>query len=340
MDGHARRNGRAQKVRFLILLAGLSVSRTRNARAIRRLRGHLEPVALLQSAKLKGLQMITGSRSQYQVSHTRHDVTHTPLSLFRGSYDPTPADTRSLTQVLSAITSDTYAHQITWLRTTLQRHGKGIYDHYKKLLDAVTFGGTFAPTRAKHHLTQPSGLVHLDYDGVHDVAGVKQVLCGGDTVAYSFVSPSGQGLKVGVHVGQVADDGAYKHAWQVVADHFERQYGIIADQSGKDVSRLCFVSWDPEAYVHFDAEVFRVATMITPPPPPIGTRQTPPPGNRREQYLRDAITRAVSLIASSRPPTRNRPGTRHRNRLRAARLLGGYVWQMRCASTLHISTAA
>jgi hypothetical protein len=261
-------------------------------------------------------------------------------SYFRGSYDPTPVDTRNLAAVLSAITSDTYAHQITWLRNTLRSHGKGIYDHYKKRLDAVTFGGTFAPTRAKDHLTQHSGLVHLDYDGVHDVAGAKAVLCAVPALAYAFISPSGCGLKVGVRVTPVSDDSAYKHAWQSVADHFEHQYGIMADSSGTDISRLCFVSWDPDAYVNLDAEVFPLplwpevftfesknsSPSVPPPRPPLPPpRPASPATDRRAHALQQAITRAVRLIEHSRPATPSTPGTRHRNRLKAARLLGGYV---------------
>jgi hypothetical protein len=251
----------------------------------------------------------------------------TRISCFRGGYDPTPTAHGSLAQVLTTIGSDAYESQITKLRYTLHRQGKGLYDHYKKLLNAATFGGTFSPTRGKETLLQHSGLVHLDYDHVCDLAHVREVLCGAPTVAYVFVSPSGHGLKVGVHVAQVADDASYKHAWQVVSDHVASQYGLEADPTGKDISRLCFMAWDPDAYVHLDAEVFVVPPLVVPPPPTPATRHTStsPTGDRRDTYLQQAIARAIKLIENSRPPTNGTPGTRHRNRLRAAMLLGGYV---------------
>jgi VirE N-terminal domain len=256
-----------------------------------------------------------------------HTTAH--VSCFRGAYDPIPTAQNSLAQVLHTIVSDTCKHQIMTLRNTLHRHGKAIYDCHKKLLNAFTPCGMFAPTRAKHHLRQHSGLVALDFDGVRDVAGAKQVLCGVPGVVYIFTSPSGCGLKAGVHVAQVTDDASYKYSWKVVADHFEHQYGLEADRSGSDISRLSFVSWDPQAYINLDADVFPILPMPVPlPQPPAPAVRYGPistPGNRREAYLQPAITRAIALINSSRPPTQGIPGTRHHNRLKAARLLGGYV---------------
>jgi hypothetical protein len=279
--------------------------------------------------------MINDSHLTYQTSLPSPDSTNPLLSFFHGSFDPTPTATLTLAQVLSKIASDIYEPQITKLRNALRNQGRGTYDFFKKLLDAVTFGGTFHPSRAKAHLIQHSGLVHLDFDGVPDVAGVKQVLCVGVGVSYCFLSPSAHGLKLGVRVEPVADDTQYKRAWQAVADHFERQYELIADPTGKDISRLCYVSWDPDAFFNPQPTLFHVPTlrqtgrntehMLTPPPPAPVTRASTPATGRRAYYLQQAINNAIALIESSRPQTRDRPGTRHLHRLRAANLLGGYI---------------
>jgi len=204
--------------------------------------------------------------------------------------------------------------------------GKGIYDHHKKTLQAFTFCGTFAPIRAKEHLIQHSGLVHLDYDGIPDVAHVLAVLCAGPAITYVFTSPSGCGLKVGVRVPVIDTDRQYKHAWQCVADFLEEHTGLIADPSGKDISRLCFVSYDPQTYINLHADVFPLPPMPTPIPSPApAVRFITRTGDRRHQYLQQAIDRAIRLIVESVPPTPASPGTRHRSRLKAARLLGGYV---------------
>src|SRR2546427_7172708 len=140
------------------------------------------------------------------------------VTLFKGSYDPRPTAIWTLEHALTAIREGDWQNQIEKLRRTLATHGQGIYAHYKKCLDAFTPCGTFDPTRAKDHLTQHSGLVHLDYDGVSDVADVLSVLCDVHGITYVFISPSGGGLKVGVRVPVIDTDRAYKHSWQCIAD--------------------------------------------------------------------------------------------------------------------------
>jgi hypothetical protein len=250
-----------------------------------------------------------------------------PINLFRGSSDPRPSKTLSLEQALRHIRHDTYRHQIESLRQALSTHGKPAYDEAKKHLDAYTFAGIFHHTRTKQHLLEHSCLVHLDYDGVTDVAQAKEVLCVGRTIAYIFTSPSGLGLKVGVHVPRVHDDTSYTHAWQCVADALEQHTGLVADPSGKDVSRLCFVSWDPDMYINLDAAVFPIPPIArqSPRPPAPAQPSTTEASDRRQQYVAHAVARAVKLIANSVPRSPGLPGTRHLARLKASRLLGGYV---------------
>ena len=249
------------------------------------------------------------------------------INLFHGSYDPRPAQTIPLAQALEHIRHGTYRQQIAGLRHALNLHGKPFYDGAKKQLDAYTFAGTFHQTRTKQHLLTHSGLVHLDFDGVTDVARAKAVLCVGPTVAYIFLSPSGLGLKVGVHVPLVADDLAYKHAWQHIADALEQHTGLVADPSGKDISRLCFVSWDPDMYINLDADVFPIPPLArqSPRPPEPTHPSLTDASERRQQYVDQAISRAVKLIANSSPASPGLRGTRHLARLKASRLLGGYV---------------
>jgi hypothetical protein len=84
----------------------------------------------------------------------------------------------------------------------------------KARLDAATFAGVFAPKRAKSTLVTHTGLVHGDIDHIADVPVTKHRLCGDVHVAYCFTSPSNAGVKLGVSCPPVADDAAYKAAWQ------------------------------------------------------------------------------------------------------------------------------
>lgn len=245
-----------------------------------------------------------------------------PVSLFHGATNAQPARTVPLGTVLTAIQTGAYRQPVERLRHLRVSHGQAAYNAAKQCLDAVTFGGTFAPKRSKTTLVQHSGFVHGDLDHLADVQAMKAVLCADDHTAYCFISPSGDGLKLGVPVAPVADDAAYKHAWQTLADYYQRSYGVTWDPSGKDLCRLCFLSWDPDLYVNHDAHLFAVPPPPTDPTPHPYTHCPPRsaiPSDRRDWYARQALDTAVRMIEASIP------GNRHQARTKAAYLLGGYV---------------
>jgi VirE N-terminal domain len=249
------------------------------------------------------------------------DLAHARVNLFPNSRTSTPTDAIPLEQALEAIRTGRYQSRVLAIRKTLDHQGKSAYDREKTHLPALTFAGTFAPSRGNAHLKQHTGIVHGDLDDVSDVDAVKDVLCQDPCTAYCFVSPSGNGLKLGVHVPLVTSDAGYKHAWQAVSDVYRQQYGVAWDVSGKDIARLCFVSYDPALYWNPDAEIFEV-------PPPPAMNPPPPPSTRRSGRVargsyqgaaERAVKTAVEMIEAA--PL----GTRHHTRVKAARLLGGYV---------------
>ena len=134
-----------------------------------------------------------------------------------------PSTTMPLGEALDAICEGVYAWQIARLRQLLQARGEEAYAQAKRHLPALTFAGTFAPTRAKHHLQQHSGVVHADLDHLSDLHAIKLTLMQEDPhVVYCFVSPRGDGLKYGVRITPVGTDEAYQHAWQVIAEDIAR----------------------------------------------------------------------------------------------------------------------
>ena len=111
--------------------------------------------------------------------------------------DAHPFRTVTIGAVLDAIRMGAYRAPIERLRYLRLAHGQAAYNTAKQRLDAVTFGGTFAPTRSKTTLVQQSGVVHGDLDHLDDVQATKQALCADAYTAYCFTSPGGDGLKVG-----------------------------------------------------------------------------------------------------------------------------------------------
>lgn len=233
-------------------------------------------------------------------------------------YNATPSATLSLGAVLDSIVDGTYAAAISRLRQLYAHHGEDAYTAAKRRLPQITFGGTFTPTRAKAHLTQHSGIVHADLDHLNGLQATKLHLMQDPHTVYCFGSPRGDGLKYGVRIAPVASDDAYRHAWQVLADTHLQQYAVTWDPSGKDVSRLSFVSWDPACYINPDAAVCAI-------PPPPAPKPTPVfmschwPSPRLQSAAQQALERAERLIAHA--PV----GSRHSARLKAAYLIGGYL---------------
>jgi hypothetical protein len=217
------------------------------------------------------------------------------VNLFANSFESTPSQTITLAQALARIRQGIYQAQISAVRTELGRDGKAAYDKAKARLPALTFGGNFAPSRGNAHLQRHTGIVHGDLDHLSDVAAVKQAICRDLCTVYAFVSPSGGGLKVGVHAPIVADNAGYKHAWHTVSRAYERRYGWCWDPSGKDISRLCFVSHDLDLFWNPAAEMFEV------PPAPNTEPRTPhrsvsKQGHRYEGYAERAIDTGVRMI--------------------------------------------
>jgi hypothetical protein len=235
-------------------------------------------------------------------------------------YDPTPSAELFLVDALDAITDGLYAAAIDEVRRVYTLQGEDAYRAAKQRLPQITFAGTFTPTRAKEHLVCHSEVCHADIDHLADLVDTKIRLQRDPHVLYVFTSPRGDGLKYGVRIAQVHSDEAYKHAWSVLAAAHQSAYGVTWDPSGKDICRLCFVSWDPACYVNPDAEVYPVpAPMVTPPPPAYAKPVTRFADDHRTRFAQRAITVAVRII------TEAPKGHQHYARLRAARLLGGYV---------------
>jgi len=241
------------------------------------------------------------------------------IQRFDDLYNKTPSAIVSLGSALSQIIDGTYRAAIERLRRIAMQYGGDRYKEAKSRLPQWTFGGTFAPDRAKANLTQHSGICHADIDHLANLDTTKRQLMADPQVLYCFTSPGGDGLKYGVRIPVVRNDDEYKHAWGYLADAHATAYQVTWDPSGKDISRLCFVSWDPACYVNPEAEICVIPPprMVTPPAPP--PRMFTVPHARREQYAQRGIATAVKIIAESVE------GGLHNARCRAAYLLGGYV---------------
>jgi hypothetical protein len=123
----------------------------------------------------------------------------------------------------------------------------------KKKLPAICFSGIF-PKRGDAYLKEHSGLICLDFDGYaknKDLLEDKENLSKNKFVYSVFVSPSGNGLKVLVKIP--ADPENHINYFNSLEKYFNSQY---FDKTSKNVSRVCYESYDALIYVNENSSVW------------------------------------------------------------------------------------
>lgn len=119
----------------------------------------------------------------------------------------------------------------------------------KKNLPAVMFSGSFSRRSSKNLVTH-SGMICMDVDKIDSPARKVDEMRFDPYIVAAFVSPSGNGLK---SIFAIPDDAKrHKESFEA-AKRYLSTYGLEADESGKDVSRLCFLSHDAEIHYAPDA---------------------------------------------------------------------------------------
>jgi hypothetical protein len=76
----------------------------------------------------------------------------------------------------------------------------------------------------------------------------------------SFISPSGNGLKILVKIDTPKAE--HKETFLKVQAHYESLLKLEIDKSGKDLTRLCFCSWDENLYLNENAKTFETENSV------------------------------------------------------------------------------
>ena len=137
---------------------------------------------------------------------------------------------------------------------------RGGWDANKKHIPCFTPSGTFR-IRCDWDLIDYSGIVVLDYDKVEKPDKLRDRLWESPFCMASFISPGGHGVKAFVRVNTSANHHA--SAWTQVREMFDALAGIKSDPSGRNLSRLCFVSSDVDCHYNLESKVFEVAEVKT-----------------------------------------------------------------------------
>ena len=123
----------------------------------------------------------------------------------------------------------------------------------KKTLPAICFSGKFNK-RSDSSIIEHSGLICLDFDGYEkqkDLLQEKENLTRDKYVFSVFISPSGNGLKALVKIPIDIDN--HTNYFNSLEKHFNSKY---FDKTSKNISRVCYESYDPLIYVNENSSVW------------------------------------------------------------------------------------
>lgn len=187
------------------------------------------------------------------------------VSIYSGKTDRT-GSTMPLGAILDGIRTGRWAALVAHVRDAAEAGADAAKDAAKGRLPGFTPSGRFT-ARKKDGLAVHSGVVVADLDHLpsrEDAARTRDALAQDAHVVAAFVSPSGRGVKALVRVDAVADADEHAEAFAKLVEHFAQAHGVKLDTSGKDVSRLCFVSHDPDAFIR-EGEAEPLAWRVLPP---------------------------------------------------------------------------
>ena len=189
-----------------------------------------------QAAKKKG--NLDGAFSIFP----RHDIT-------------VPVAKAVAAQLIAEVRSDAHKALCDSIRSAPDKDKRSAL---KARLPAVTASGVFSK-RSATALVKHSGLLIADIDldenpqllEADQFEAVRVKLCADVRVHFLFTSPSG-GLKVGFKIKATCPE-THLAAFISVRDILLEDFGLVPDNACKDVSRLCYLSYDAEAHHNADA---------------------------------------------------------------------------------------
>ena len=227
-----------------------------------------------------------------------HKLSDIQVSFYKNVWGDKYKD-MSLGRVLNGIRSCAYGKEITAARACLFNNDKAGYDKIKSALPAVTFCGTFEKGHKADECTHYNNILVIDIDKLDEIQfeSTRECLMQDPYVASFWVSPSGKGFK-GLVCLQYDDSlknkdikEQHKIAFRSFFAYLLANYNIELDASGKDISRLCYMSADKNIVVKEFAEVFMVKQEV--------------PQEETEEKTSETIKKKTTVIKAVDPKSWN-----------------------------------
>jgi hypothetical protein len=183
------------------------------------------------------------------------------------------------------------------IETIRQTKDENEQQRLKKTLPGVCFCGIFKE-RKSASLIRATGLVILDFDD-KDVVPDKD----NEFIYALWKSPRG-GYKGLIQIPEVADDAEFKQYFFAIHEAFPE-----IDPSGKDISRFCFISYDPDIHINPNAKIWTKNVQ---------TKESPKSSKAIRSDFKK-LNLGVAMIDNCDV------GNRNNTILKAGKLMGGYI---------------
>ncbi len=183
------------------------------------------------------------------------------VSFYRNVFGRVKTDVDIL-KILAAIKKGRWAKQIEQIRNA---QSESIRRQLKQDLPAFTTSGVFT-IRKTNGLVLHSGLIQVDIDHINEyqrLAWLKEDICNLPWTYAAFFSPSGKGLKVIFRIP--AKPNEHLAHFKAIERLFLDMFNVKIDPATKDITRLCFVSYDSDLFVNTDAKIFNFSLSLQQP---------------------------------------------------------------------------
>lgn len=196
---------------------------------------------------------------------------------------------KNLLEILQDIKAEKYQSDINSIRYAIHKGDTKTADLIKSRLLGFTTSGTFGSSRTKANINSYSQMIGLDFDHIplDELDKLKAVINESEYTFASFISPSGEGIKVFIKVNSNATQ--HTTAYNQVATYYKDLSGFDFDPKCKDITRLCFVSSDADLFLNENATVFELKNEIEP------VQQKTKKGSVQSQSTDDLLDKCLSF---------------------------------------------
>jgi len=165
------------------------------------------------------------------------------VTIYKKATDVSNGFTKDVKFCLERIRQGKSKETVEWLRTL----NKIEYDKNKSKLPGVCFNGIFE-YRSLAGIKEHSGLIILDFDkfdSEQDAIDFRNSISDDDYIFAAWISPSGKGIKALVKIPKEIEN--HKEYFKSLKNYYNHSNW---DDSGSDVSRFCFESYDADLYLN------------------------------------------------------------------------------------------